>query len=116
MKRFTLIELIVASVVLVIALIGIPAFYFASHRNLRTSRLKRLATWQATSKMEELKATPYDDLEDGNENVQLGWTEADMVWEVTTVEDEGLEYKRITVTVSYGESGEVSLVTYVGED
>ncbi|MFW6457083.1 MAG: type IV pilus modification PilV family protein [Planctomycetota bacterium] len=113
-RHFSLVEVIVASVILLITVVGIPSFYFANRRNLRRSHLKRLATWQATYKMEELKAQGYDGINTDSDTVELDNVTADRNWVVEPCDGE-LDCKKVTVIVSWGENNSTSLVTIIAQ-
>ena len=110
--HFTLIELIIAAVLFVIAIIGIPTFYVANHRNLRRARLKRLATWQAIYKMEKVKSMDYSAIQpDPDEGIY--------VETINPEEEQKPQYKKVKVIVSEEDNGlsnELSILTYISDN
>lgn len=115
-KGFTLVEVLVATIILIIAIIGTSAFFYANRRNLVNARLKRQATWAAVEKMEELKGLSYSSLSEGAsaDTVILGDTVADRTATIDEDLEEDMDYKEITVNVNWG-TGEVELATYVSD-
>lgn len=110
---YSLVELIIASVILLIAIIGVPTFYVTNRRNLRNARMRRLATWHAAGKMEELKSEPYGTLEDGSDTVDMGDEEGEREWTVEPVTDH--DSKKVSVKISWGDSSDMELVTIVSK-
>jgi len=128
-RHFSLIELIIASTMLVIAMLGGSAFYFANRRNLTKARIQRQATWEAVNQMEGVKKilsdenkidlendTVYVDGDDGNFTLE----NRPAHWELKIEkQDEGgnIKWFKATVTVSWnGGDDEVEIVTYVADD
>jgi prepilin-type N-terminal cleavage/methylation domain-containing protein len=118
---FTLVEVLLATVILAIGLIGTSAFFYANRRNLYNARLERYATWSAIEKMEMIKGLDYDAIEEGPpKDEDIGDRDNPITATVTTtiapVEENGISYKSVNVTVSWpqGENNkEVSLSTYI---
>lgn len=111
-RGFTTIELLLATVVLVIGLIGGSSFFYANRRNLVAARFTRLATWSAISRMESLKAGDYASTGNTTESVTL---DGDTATRTTTVDvPYAVALKRVVVTVS-GTGGNVSLTTYIAQ-
>jgi len=111
---FTLVELLIALVIFLIAFIGTGSIMYANRRNLVIGSTERLATWDAIGTMENIKATAYDDLANSTASVSLGGVTATRTVTVQTVTESGAEYKRVTVSVAWA-GQQVSLVTYVAE-
>lgn len=61
-KGFTIIESVISTLLLTIALLGGMAFYFYSNQHLQTSFHRRIATEIANSQMEEIKKNGYHNL------------------------------------------------------
>jgi prepilin-type N-terminal cleavage/methylation domain-containing protein len=119
---FTLVEVLLATVILAIGLIGTSAFFYANRRNLYNARLERYATWSAIENMEMIKGENYDSIEEEikTEEIEIGDINNPIPATVTTaiapVEENGISYKSVNVTVSWdqGENNkEVSLNTYI---
>lgn len=112
-RYFTLIEIILASVVLLIALLGSSAFYLANRRNLLRARMMRKATWTAIDAMERMKNAPYESI--GDEADAIMEENQNIFIEIETESDGGpASYKRVTVAVSWNDS-DVTFVTYMAD-
>jgi len=70
-KGFTIIEFLIAFFVLSIALIGSSVFFYTNSMNMTESSIKRLATWKAIEKMENIKATDPSALKTGTTTEQI---------------------------------------------
>ena len=120
-RGFTILEIILASLILVITVLGGAAFLSANKKNLVLANRQNLATWAAVSKMEELKSSPYVSLASlPTENITLSgksFQRTVAVEEIDEDADGGTDYKKITVTVTYSGGGvssvPVSMVTYI---
>ncbi len=120
---FTLVEVLLATIILAIGLIGASAFYYANRRNLYNARLERYATWSAVEKMEMIKGKSYSSLEEEivTEDIEIGDINNPVPAEITTAitdeeEEADISYKSVNVTVSWSqgeENKEVSLNTYI---
>lgn len=107
-RGLTLIEVLVAFVILTIALVTIMnSFALGSRQNADTFRYNTALTL-AQSKMEEIKKEPF--------NSVVNVAAADFASEsdyaqfpgfsyTVTVEDDGLNNKKVIVTVFYGDEG-----------
>ncbi len=118
--NFTLIEIIIASVMLVIAVIGSSSFFFANRRNLRSAQLRRSATWAAIDKMEELKSLSFDLLHEKDnsdkpeDEREIGLLDNHSAIRTVEVEDYNDRLKKVTVTVQWNDSSK-RFVTYIAD-
>jgi len=117
-KNFSLIEGLLAIVLIAIILVGAAPFFYFSRYLIERSKLTREAVELATREQEDLLGLPFDQLVDCQQNVQLDGTAAVMT---TTVQDvvidgEGNGYRQVTVHINWmmgAKSQNVSLVTYI---
>ncbi|MGB9642475.1 MAG: type IV pilus modification PilV family protein [Candidatus Ratteibacteria bacterium] len=111
---FTIIEFLLAFVIIAIALIGTSAFYFASSRNLHQSDITRLSMWCAIEKMEMVKSIDYSQIQNGVENVNIGNIQAQRITNV--VPDQILPLKTVTVKIQTLDGKEiVSISTMIAQ-
>jgi len=123
-KGFTLVEILIAILLLVIALVGLASVTVSVIKGNDLSRMVTTATTLAKDKMEELKnlsttSAGYDALIDGSPTVlEAIYTRAWTVGAVgvTAPDDDTTKMKKITVTVTWtwnGRSHNVTLNTIV---
>lgn len=112
-----MVEVLLATVILAIGLIGTSAFFYANRRNLYNARLERYATWSAVERMEHLKGKPYSSLGEGTEieEVMLGDNvlPAERTTTIVFVDEDDITFKSVNVEVAWGEDREISLTTYI---
>lgn len=113
-EGFTIIEFLVATVILMIALIGTSAFFYTNRRNLVYANLERLSTWSAIEKLEALKSGSYSAVVSSTETVSLSGSSAQRTTTVQTVNEGGITFKQVTVQVNWG-TGNLSLVSYIAQ-
>lgn len=112
---FTLVEVIVATIVLVISIIGGTAFFFLNRNNLSYANRQRLATWAAVYKIEQLKSMNYSDLPTADETENPTISEYSFT-RTTTITDISGHYKQADVSVSWVQGNlPSSLTTYIAE-
>ncbi len=113
-KGTSLVEVIVAALILAIVMLGGSFFYVASTNQINLREQYRAASRLASQKLEELKAASYDAVTIGD--LKDGLTLENSTYSRSVVtEDLGL-YKKVTVTVNWGPVGmgrNVSLVTLI---
>ena len=110
-KGFTLLEMLLAVVILAIGLIGLSLFYYADRKALVNAKYSSLATWSAVNQMEYLKTINYAGVvSSGPSNITLSGYNATMTTTVTP--ESGNTYAMVTVHVTCGTQS-VSLVTYI---
>ncbi|MCM8758652.1 MAG: prepilin-type N-terminal cleavage/methylation domain-containing protein [Candidatus Omnitrophica bacterium] len=109
-KGFTIIEFLLAFLIIGIALIGGSAFYFASSKTLVKADITRLATWKAIEKIEKLKATDYSLIQNETENITIGNVQAQRI--TTVSENPSPQWKEITVEVRW-QRNSISLSTII---
>ena len=113
-KGTSLVEVMVAVLISVIVMLGGSFFYVASTNQINIRKQYRAASRLAGQKLEELKASNYDDVTIGELEDSLTLENSTYSRSVVT-EDLGL-YKKIVVTVNWGPVGmerNVSLVTLI---
>ncbi len=121
--NFTLIELILASVILLIAVLGTASFFFAGRRSLARARIQREATWAAVDAMEKYKSTGEGLTEEeipllyhtGSIDIEVVKYDANDE-EIVNGEGNGEEaiYRKVTVTVTWNDGlDQKKLVTYI---
>ena len=109
----TLIEVMVAVLIVTIVIIGGSLLFVAGRSQINQQKQYRAATYLAAQKLEELKADAYDNVVSDSNSVSL---EGFSYTRSAVVEDVNSLYKKVTVTVSWGPTGNehnVSLVTSV---
>jgi len=116
-KGFTIIEVMIASLILLISLVGGTVFFFSNRRNLVYATRERLAMWSALYKVEELKGRDYSAVNPGSENISLSGISAQRITTVEEIDadeppDGTADYKQVMVKVNWG-NGETSLVTFI---
>ena len=123
---FTIVEVIIATIILVISLLGGVAFFSLNRNNLSYANRQRLATWAAIYKIEELKSMNYAALVSPSTTIEppppltiSGYS----FTRTTTITNPvpGLDYKQATVYVSWNQGNfppsptTLSLTTYISE-
>ena len=117
-KGFTLVEVIIATIILILSLLGGVAFFNLNRNNLSYANYQRLATWAAIYKIEELKSMPYPPAgtSDTWQYKSVTFTRVP-----TIVNDPTGNYKQATVSVSWVQKSfpssltKLSLTTYISE-
>jgi type IV pilus assembly protein PilV len=122
-KGFTLIEILIAILLLVIALVGLASVTVSVIKGNDLSRMVTTATTLAKDKMEELKnvsatSAGYDALTGSSDTVEAIYTRQWTVGAVGTTapDNDTTKMKKITVTVTWtwnGQSHNVTLDTIV---
>lgn len=110
---FTLIEVILASIILIISILGGTAFFSINRKSLVFATCQRLATWSAIYKIEELKSMDYPPTITSDPPWQY---KGRTFTRLTTIIDGPTgNYKQVTVSVNWGEPtlAPVSLTTYI---
>ncbi len=106
---FTIIEVVVSVLILLIILTGSSMLYVRGRERIHTRKYQRAAVQLASRKIEELKGSPYVSVTAGqsSENITL----ENFTYSLTAdVEDLGL-YKKVTVTAQWqGKAGSKNLV------
>jgi len=114
---FTLIEVILASIILIISILGGTAFFSINRKSLVFATCQRLATWSAIYKIEELKSMDYAALAllpspTTENNLSIS---GKFFQRKTTISDIG-GYKQVTVAMDWGQGNfPVSLTTYISD-
>ena len=113
-KGTSLVEVMVAALILAIVILGGSYFYVGSTNQINLREQYRAASRLAGQKLEELKAGSYDAVTIGEVQDSLTLENSTYSRSVVT-EDLGL-YKKVVVTVNWGPVGmerNVSLVTLI---
>ncbi len=113
-KGTSLVEVMVAALILAIVILGGSYFYVGSTNQINLREQYRAASRLAGQKLEELKASSYDAVTIGEVQDSLTLENSTYSRSVVT-EDLGL-YKKVVVTVNWGPVGmerNVSLVTLI---
>jgi len=113
-KGTSLVEVMVAALILAIVILGGSYFYVGSTNQINLREQYRAASRLAGQKLEELKASNYDAVTIGELKDSLTLENSTYSRSVVT-EDVGL-YKKVVVTVNWGPVGmerNVSLVTLI---
>lgn len=113
-KGTSLVEVMVAALILAIVILGGSYFYVGSTNQINLREQYRAASRLAGQKLEELKAGDYDAVIIGEVEDSLTLENSTYSRSVVT-EDLGL-YKKVVVTVNWGPVGmerNVSLVTLI---
>lgn len=111
-KGLTIIEFLLAFILIGIALIGGSAFYYAGSKSLVKADITRLATWRAIEKIEIIKAMDYSSIQGGTENITIGNVQAQRITSVS--ENASPQYKSVTVQVVWT-GNTVSLSTIIAK-
>ncbi len=113
-KGTSLVEVMVAALILAIVILGGSYFYVGSTNQINLREQYRAASRLAGQKLEELKAGSYDAVTIGDVQDSLTLENSTYSRSVVT-ENLGL-YKKVVVTVNWGPAGmgrNVSLVTLI---
>ena len=112
-KGVSLVEVIIAVLVSAIVMLGGSFFFAASTGQINLREQYRAASRLASQKIEELKAVEYDNVAEGE--VKDSVTLENSSYNRSVVTKDIGSYKQVTVTVSWGTSGNnsVSLDTYI---
>lgn len=118
---FSLVEIMVASIVLVVGVLGAFAYFTYSRTMLNADAHRRVALEVAASRMEEIRACDCANIASYAEEDTPAQIEGNDGWRTTLIEDideDGdatTDYYRATVTVRWTENSrdrEVQLVTF----
>ena len=123
-KGFSLVEIIVSTLIFIIGIFGTLAYFFYSQTNLNVERHRRTATEIAQSRIEFLKTVAYSNLNNYNENGTTINIDEIQGKRITIIEDindpddidSNPDYKKITVKVVWFENkknNEVVLQTII---
>lgn len=109
---FTIIEFLLAFVILVIALIGGSTFFYANSRNIKKANTMRLATWSIVEKLESIRAMDYSSIQNGTttEQITIGNIQAQRITSIS--EDTSIYFKTVIVQVSW-DTNNISVSTMI---
>jgi len=113
-KGTSLVEVMVAVLILTIVILGGSLFFAASTNQINLREQYRAASRLAGQKLEELRADDYDDVTIGELKDSLSLE--DLSYSRSTVTEDLGSYKNVVVTVNWGPEGmehNVSLVTLI---
>ena len=115
-------EVIIASIILVLSLLGGIAFFYLNRNNLSYANRQRLATWAAVYKIEGLRSTPYSLLPSPGSTIENNLPVSGYFFtRTTTIADINGNYKQATVRVDWNQLSfpssltTLSLTTYLAE-
>jgi len=104
---FTMIELLIAIVILSVAVLGIGSMVYSVMGSTSISKGMTVATTLMQDKMESLKNTVVSSLTTGNDTVQMGNVSYLRQWTVSP----SANTRTITVTVNWNDRGPHSVTT-----
>jgi type II secretory pathway pseudopilin PulG len=119
----TMIEVMIAAVILVIALIGTSASFVAGRKYIMNQQFYRASAQLASQKLEELKAAGYDNVPVGQNEEQVSWNGMMYTRKTQTAlisspsAQTPKPCKKVTVIISWSlaaDQHEARLVTYIG--
>ena len=113
-RGFGLIEVVVATLILLIVIVGGSLCFFHARNQIHVRKQSRAAVQLTSQKLEELRADNYDDIAEGDtvEKLFLDDLACRQSTEILVVDD----YKKVKVTTSWQHRGmphDVSLVTFI---
>jgi prepilin-type N-terminal cleavage/methylation domain-containing protein len=112
-KGFTLIEILVAVVILAVGVGGIAALQVKNVRTTGFNKDASIATGLAQKKIEDLKNTVFDSIVSNTTGVMdSGMT---VTWNVATTGTAPNRYKDVTVTIAWGANRNLSCYTIITE-
>jgi prepilin-type N-terminal cleavage/methylation domain-containing protein len=94
-KGFTLVEVMVSVLIFTIIMLSASSFFTSTQKNLRKSEKNEIAVRLANSKMEQIKSSLYDLIENNSENINIDGYRFNRY--TTVISDDG--YKVINVRV-----------------
>ena len=102
-KGLSLMEVLVAVVILGIVIAPLTGFFYMSHQRARTTVIERQALAVAEARLEALRQDGFPGyrLEEGQEDIVVEETEGKFTVETVAHFDEDLGLTRVTVTVSH---------------
>lgn len=102
-KGMSLMEVLVAVVILGIVITPLTGFFYMSHQRARTTVIERQALAVAEARIEALRQGGFAGyrLDEGQEDVVVEETEGKFTVEIVAQFDEDLGMTRVTVTVSH---------------
>jgi type II secretory pathway pseudopilin PulG len=113
-KGTSLVEVMVAVLILTIVVVGGSFFFVASTGQINLREEYRAASRLAEQKLEELKAGSYDVIAIGETKESISMD--DLSYSRSTVATDIGSYKQVQVTVNWGQAGKehnVNLVTLI---
>lgn len=112
-KGFTLIEMMVATLILVIGLLGVAALLTSTYGQNANSKRITVASTLAEKKLEEIRSAGFASASSSTSPVNnaIDSTTYSVSWVVTTVDATWL--KKIDVTVTWLTTNQVMLSTYL---
>jgi prepilin-type N-terminal cleavage/methylation domain-containing protein len=104
-KGFTLVEVVLAVVILALMVSGISAMYFSGFQSLDMEDDSMILDGRLRGKMEQLVSLPFDGLNDGSEAVTIKGQSYTINWTVTLADLDGdatpePNAKQVTVSVA----------------
>jgi len=118
---FSLIEAMIAIILLTLILVGGMAYFFYANDSLKVANYRRIAAEIAQSSMEQIKSANYTTLQSSfDSNVTIGTLTGNRTISVSNqIQDaDGSVYKQVTVNLTWDQPnksvpGQVVLDTYI---
>ena len=109
----TLVEVLIAMVLLGIAMVGTAGFFVHSIELIDAAKGRRIALEMVSSRMDQLLASDFDDVVDATETgVQVGQWDATMTTAVTTCTEGSAQYKEVAVTAAWTRGAQAQSVAF----
>jgi prepilin-type N-terminal cleavage/methylation domain-containing protein len=104
-RGFTLLEVVIAVVILALMVSGISAMYYSGFQSLDTEDEIMILDSRLRGKMEQLVSQPFDGLTNGSESVTVKGKNHTINWTVTLIDLDGdttpePNAKQLTVSVA----------------
>jgi prepilin-type N-terminal cleavage/methylation domain-containing protein len=119
MKGFTLVEVMISIVILLIGIFGVWAYFIYSQNALELAVKKRYASQICHMKLEELRSVDYNALsgyEETNTPVKIDNLDGfrnTVVENIDENNDGRTDYKKITVRVNWNQNGKEQKIEFV---
>ena len=108
---FSMLELMIALVLLTIALMGTAPLLTSSVVNDANSRTATAAAAAAEAEIEQLRSIGYANLSNGNDSVTIDGKAYNRTWVVTDVTVNAL--RKAVVTVTWGRNNQLVMSAYI---
>ena len=119
MKGFTLVEVMISIIILLIGIFGVWAYFIYSKNALELAVKKRYASQICHMKLEELRSVDYNALsgyEETNTPIKIdnldGYRNT-VIEDIDENKDGRTDYKKITVRVNWNQNGKEQKIEFV---